>query len=141
MGTLRKNKPEVPIEFQSNKKREVGSSLFGFQDGLTLLSFVPKQNKPVLLLSSKHHDSQMDNKTGKPIVILDYNKTKGTIDTVDQICHKYTVKQRIFKYFCILFFTGQKRYKAVVTLYLLWNDTRCCHKCSDHLEGEKSSME
>ncbi|CAF1308666.1 unnamed protein product [Rotaria sordida] len=93
VGTLRKNKPQIPIEFQSNKNREVGSSLFGFQDDLTLVSFVPKQNKAVLLLSSKHHDSQVDNKTGKPIVILDYNKTKGTVDTVDQMCHKYTVKR------------------------------------------------
>jgi hypothetical protein len=92
IGTLRKNKSEIPIEFQSNKNREVGSSLFGFQDGLTLVSFVPKQNKAVLLLSSKHHDNQVDNKTGKPIIILDYNKTKGAVDTVDQMCHKYTVK-------------------------------------------------
>jgi hypothetical protein len=45
IGTLRKNKPEIPIEFQSNKNREVGSSLFTFQDDLTLVSFVSKQNK------------------------------------------------------------------------------------------------
>ncbi|CAF1417822.1 unnamed protein product [Rotaria sordida] len=90
IGTLRKNKPEIPLEFHSNKNREVGSSLFGFQDDLTLISFVPKQNKGVLLLSSKHHDSQVDNNTGKPKVILDYNKTKGAVDTVDQICHKFT---------------------------------------------------
>lgn len=93
IGTLRKNKPEIPIEFQSNKNREVGSSLFGFQDGLTIVSFVPKKNKAVLLLTSKHHDSQVDNKTGKPVVILDYNKTKGAVDTVDQLCHRYTVKK------------------------------------------------
>lgn len=99
--TMRKNKPEIPIEFQSNKNRELGSSLFGFQDGLTLVSFVRKQNKAVLLLSSKHHDNQVDNKTGKPMIILDYNKTKGVVDTVDQMCHKYTVK--IFQYFSFYF--------------------------------------
>ncbi|CAF5111822.1 unnamed protein product, partial [Rotaria sp. Silwood1] len=90
IGTLRKNKPEIPIEFLSNETREVGSSLFGFEDNLTLVSFVPKNNKAVLLLSSKHHDNQVDNKTGKPVIILDYNKTKGAVDTVDQMCHKYT---------------------------------------------------
>ena len=93
IGTLRKNKLEIPIEFESSKNREVGSSLFGFQDGLTIVSFVPKYNKAVLLLSSKHHDSQVDNHTGKPIIILDYNKTKGAVDTIDQLCHKYTVKE------------------------------------------------
>ncbi|CAF4764725.1 unnamed protein product [Rotaria sp. Silwood1] len=92
-GTLRKNKPEIPIEFQSNKNREVGSSLFGFQDDLTFVSFVPKPNKAVLLLSSKHHDTRVDAKTGKPMIIMDYNKTKGAVDTVDQMCHKYTVKK------------------------------------------------
>lgn len=96
IGTLRKNKPEIPKEFQSNRNREVGSSLFGFQDDLTLVSFVPKQNKAVLLLSSKHHGNQVDNTTGKPIIVLDYNKTKGAVDTVDQMCHKYTVKKNMY---------------------------------------------
>ncbi|CAF3896597.1 unnamed protein product [Rotaria sp. Silwood1] len=91
--TLRKNKSEIPMEFLPNKTHEVGSLLFGFEDNLTLVSFVPKKNKAVLLLSSKHHDNQVDNKTGKPIVVLNYNKTKGAVDTVDQICHKYTVKR------------------------------------------------
>jgi hypothetical protein len=77
------------VTYRSNTNREVGSSLFGFQDGLTIVSFVPKNNKAVLLLTSKHHDSQVDNKTGKPIVILDYNKTKGAVDTFDQLCHRF----------------------------------------------------
>ena len=93
IGTLRKNKPEIPSEFQSNKSREVGSSLFAFQDYLTLVSFVPKQNKAVLLLSSQHHDNLVDKKSGKPNIILEYNKTKGAVDTLDQMCRKYTVKR------------------------------------------------
>ena len=107
IGTLRKNKPEIPMKFQSNKEREIGSSLFGFHDGLTLVSFVPKQNKAVLLLSSKHHDNQVDIKTGKPIIILDYNKTKGAVDTVDivdQMCHKYTVKRYFLFYISAFYF-------------------------------------
>jgi hypothetical protein len=83
IGTLRNNKPEIPIEFHSNKSREVGSSLFGFQDYLALVSFVPKQNKAVLLLSLTHHDNLVDQKSGKSNIILDYNKTKGAVDTVE----------------------------------------------------------
>ena len=136
IGTLRKNKPEIPIEFQSNRKREIGSSLFGFQNGLTLVSFVPKQNKAVLLLSSKHHDNRLDIKTGKPIIILDYNKTKGPVDTIDQMCHKYTIK--IFQCFSIfILFSGKTRHKTMATVYFLWDDRHCCHKRSDCLEGEK----
>ncbi|CAF1543551.1 unnamed protein product [Adineta ricciae] len=57
IGTLRKNKPELPLEFQSNKNREADSSLFGFENDLTLVSYVPKHHKAVLLLPSKHHDN------------------------------------------------------------------------------------
>ena len=45
------------------------------------------------MLSSKHHNAFVDKKTGKPNIILEYNKTKGAVDTVDQMCHKYTVKR------------------------------------------------
>ena len=37
VGTMQRNKLEIPIEFQSNKDREVNSLLFGFQDDLTLV--------------------------------------------------------------------------------------------------------
>ncbi|CAF2739808.1 unnamed protein product [Rotaria sp. Silwood2] len=87
VGTLRKNKPEIPIEFQSNRNRQPDSSLFGFQDNLTLVSFVPKQNKAVLLMSSKYHETFVDKKTEKPTIILDYNKTNGPVETVNQMCH------------------------------------------------------
>ncbi|CAF1271559.1 unnamed protein product, partial [Didymodactylos carnosus] len=87
VGTLGKNKPEIPIELQSNKNRDVGSSIFGFSDNLTLVSYVPKKNKAVLLLSSMHHDNKVDTGTGKPNIVLDYNKTKGAVDTIDEMCH------------------------------------------------------
>ena len=93
IGSLRKNKREISLEFQSNRNRQPGSSHFGFQDYLTLVSFVSKQNKVVLLLSSKHHETFMDKATGKLTIVLDYNKTKEAVDTVDQMCHKYTVKR------------------------------------------------
>lgn len=141
IGTLRKNKPEIPMEFQSNRQREIGSSLFGFQDNLTLVSFVPRENNAVLLLSSKHYDNQVDIKTGKPVIILNYNETKGAVDTIDQMCHKYTVKRDFFKYFYILFFVGKKGHKALAALHLLWNDRPRCYKCSHHMESEESSME
>ena len=74
------------------------------------------------------------------MIILDYNKTKGAVDTLDQMCHKYTVK--IFQRFSIfILFSGETRHKAMATVYFLWEDRHCCHKRSYCLEGEKSSME
>lgn len=43
VGTLRANKTEIPIEFRPCKDRPIDSSIFGFNDYLTLLSFVPKE--------------------------------------------------------------------------------------------------
>ena len=56
VGTLRKNKPEIPLNFLPNKNRNIFSSFFGFSQFLTLVSYVPKKNKSVILISSKHHN-------------------------------------------------------------------------------------
>ena len=40
----------------------------------------------MLLLSTLHSDQEIDLISGKPQIILDYNKTKGGVDTLDQMC-------------------------------------------------------
>ena len=54
VSTIKKNKKEIPREFLPSKTRVTNSSLFGFGDNVTLVSFVPKPNKAVLLMSSMH---------------------------------------------------------------------------------------
>ena len=70
IGTLRKNKSEIPTKLLSNAIRPVGSSMFAFNDSLTLVSYDSRKNKAALLLSSKHHDNEVDSKDGKPIIVL-----------------------------------------------------------------------
>lgn len=41
VGTLRKNKKEIPPKFIS-ARRKLNSSLFGFRNDMTLVSYVPK---------------------------------------------------------------------------------------------------
>ena len=94
LGTLKKNKSDIPSEFAASNKSEVGSSLFGFCDRQTLTSFVPKKNKAVVLLSTMHSDNDVDQESGKPVMIMDYNKTKAGVDRVDQLCHSYSVQKR-----------------------------------------------
>jgi hypothetical protein len=50
------------------------------------MSFVPKWNKAVILVSSMHDSRVMDEATQKPEIILDYNMTKGGVDTCDKMC-------------------------------------------------------
>ena len=41
-----------------------------------------------------HSDAEVDVETGKPVMILDYNRTKAAVDRVDQLCHNYSVQKR-----------------------------------------------
>jgi hypothetical protein len=51
--------------------------LFAFKDFLTLVSFVPKKSKAVLLVSTNHHEAKINESSTKPEIIMDYNKYKG----------------------------------------------------------------
>ncbi|CAH1980022.1 unnamed protein product [Acanthoscelides obtectus] len=58
-----------------------------------LVSYVPKRNKDVLLLSTLHDDSKINDDTGdafKPEVITDYNLTRGGVDVVDKMKSEYS---------------------------------------------------
>ena len=96
-GTIKQNKIEIPKEFlrgSKTNKREVDSSLFAFKDYLTLVSFVPKKNKAVVLVSLKHHEAKIDKNTMKPQIIMDYNKYKGW---------KYTYCPKLINKFWLIF--------------------------------------
>ncbi|XP_067645065.1 uncharacterized protein [Eurosta solidaginis] len=86
IGTIRNNKQEIPAEFKHNSLRGVGTSLFGFHEKLTLVSYKPKPQKTVLLLSTMHDKPSVDPVSGKPVIIQSYNETKGAVDTFDQMC-------------------------------------------------------
>ena len=94
VGTLKKNKREIPTEFLPNKQKPISSSMFGFQKHATLVFFTQKSNKSVVLLSTMHRDAKVDAETKKPEIIQFYNSAKGGVDTVDQLCGNYSVSRR-----------------------------------------------
>ena len=93
--TLRANKTEIPIEFPPCKDRPVYSSIFGFNDYLTLLSFVPKIQKikswGILLCSYQDLglvnivDDGKSFKRFKQEIVIFYNRTKGGFDYQDHL--------------------------------------------------------
>lgn len=56
LGTVRKNKPELPSELLAMKNRKVTSSMFAFTEKATVVSYCPKKGKNVLLMSTMHKD-------------------------------------------------------------------------------------
>ena len=59
-----------------------------------LVLHVPKKNKAIVLLSTMQNDNKVEEETGLPEMILDYNTTKAAVDRVDQLCHNYSVQKR-----------------------------------------------
>jgi len=60
----------------------------------TIVSYVPKKNKNVLMLSTMHKQGDIDVESGeqrKPEVITFYNFTKGGVDVVDKLKAEYSV--------------------------------------------------
>lgn len=94
VGTLKKNKREIPKDFLPSIKRPVDSCLFGFfTRDVTMVSYAPKKNKAVVLISTMHHTKEVDKDTKKPEIVLYYNNTKGGVDTVDQKCSNYSTSR------------------------------------------------
>lgn len=104
VGTLKKNKREVPSAFLPKKSRPVKSCLYGFTDNMTLLSFVQKASKCVLVISSMHHGTATDPATDKPEMIAFYNSTKGGVDSLDQKCANYSCNRRTRRWPMAVFF-------------------------------------
>lgn len=51
-----------------------------------------------------HDEGEIDEETGKPTIILDYNSTKGGVDSVDQKCANYSTARKTRRWPLALFF-------------------------------------
>lgn len=94
VGTVRKDKREVSREFCLARGHPPCSSKFGFHPPCTMVSYVPKPNKVVILMSTMHNDATIDTTTGdsqKPEIITYYNRTQNGVDLVDKMSSLYDV--------------------------------------------------
>ncbi|XP_054834881.1 piggyBac transposable element-derived protein 4-like isoform X1 [Eublepharis macularius] len=118
VGTLRKERPEIPLEFLPNKKRTVLSSVFGFQDNLTLVSYVPKKGKAMIVLSSMHNSAAISGSRSKPEVIMYYNKTKGGVDVCGKMVSTFTSKHMVHRWPMVVF--SNILDIACLNAYIVW---------------------
>ncbi|XP_072395115.1 uncharacterized protein [Diabrotica undecimpunctata] len=68
-----------------------------------------------------HEDGYIDPVSSKPEIILQYNATKGGVDTVDKMCSTYLVSRRIRRWPLSIFF--QLMNIAGINGQLLYNAT------------------
>jgi hypothetical protein len=70
-----------------------------------LASYVPKKNQAVILLSTQHHSEHISEEDSKfkPEVILEYNRTKGAVDTLDKMVKEYSCNRTTKRWPLVLF--------------------------------------
>ena len=88
VGTIRKNKGEIPEEMTDKTRFQPKQCAFLLGDNTTLLTRCcpNKSSKELVALLSSMHTQADTLEKGKPELIMYHNKTKGGVDTFDQIC-------------------------------------------------------
>ena len=118
VGTIRRNKPDIPAELTVKTGRSEKSSLFAFDDKLTLVSYVPRKGKNVTLLSTMHHDDKIEGEDNKPHIILHYNECKSGVDNMDKLVGTFSCKRKTNRWPMAVFFN--KIDVAGVAALIIW---------------------
>jgi hypothetical protein len=106
VGTLRKNRREIPGIVHNLDGRQRGDSWHFYCENSTICSFWDKGNKAVLLWSTMH-GAQIDKvrEQGKPDIVEFYNSTKSGVDNLDKLVRGYNSKRKTRRWPCAVFFT------------------------------------
>ena len=118
VSTIRSNKAEIPTVMKPNSSREVYSSMFGFKDQVTLVSYVPKKNKAVKAPSTMHHDTVVEGEEYKPEIIMHYNATKSGVDNLYHLCTLYPCRRKVNRWPVVLF--GNCIDVGAVAAFVIW---------------------
>nr|XP_023659233.1 piggyBac transposable element-derived protein 4-like isoform X2 [Paramormyrops kingsleyae]XP_023659235.1 piggyBac transposable element-derived protein 4-like isoform X2 [Paramormyrops kingsleyae] len=105
VGTVKPSKSELPPELSTLKDRKVKSSEFLFTDNTTLVSYVPRKGKNVMLMSTQHREGRIsDREDKKPEMILHYNATKGGVDNLDRLVACYSCHRKVTRWPLAIFY-------------------------------------
>lgn len=127
VGTVRKNKRLIPPFFLAKVPgRPIRSSMFGFNEMGTLVSYYNKNRKFVPLLSTMEEHTSTDvneaDPERRPEIILQYIATKGGIDQVDRLKTMYSVG-RISRRWPLTLFFGLMNIGAINSYILYRKNT------------------
>lgn len=105
VGTMNQRHRDVPHQLRRNRNRALYETLFCHSQGAMLLSYVPKRNKAVVILTTMDdtHETDDDEKQ-LPIVIKEYNALKCGVDTTNKLLITYHVRRKSNRWTVILFF-------------------------------------
>lgn len=107
VGTVRSNKRFVPDEMRWSKNRVLNTTMFcHYKNDVSLCSYAARKNRVVIMISTEHYGDEIDanSPTTKPQQILDYNKSKGGVDVMDQMTSGYSCKRNTKRWPLALFY-------------------------------------
>lgn len=121
VGTVRRNKKEVPIEMLQTKGRPENTNIFLYDSHTKqqLISYCPKKGKVVLLASTMHYKADVSEETKKPVAIEFYNETKGGVDSFDQMCKNYSCSRRTRRWPMAIFYGLLNA--AGINAFVIWS--------------------
>ena len=83
---------------------------------MSLVSYVPKKGKNVVLISTLYRDGRIcSQEHQKPDIIMDYNATKGGVDNLDKLVTGYSYKRRTLLWPLVIFFNI-----SVYNVFVIW---------------------
>lgn len=85
VGTIRKNKRDILQELQPCQRRQENSFIFAFARQLTLVCYVLRKGRAMIVLSSLHHGIRVSEEVHK----------KPNIIRIDQMVQTYSCKRKI----------------------------------------------
>ena len=120
---MRKNKPEVPMEFTVIKGRNVKSTVFGFQQDAMIASYCTKKNRVVNMLSTMHSQPEINiTSDQKPSIIRFFKKTKGGVDTLDRMVRSYSTKRITRRWPLVLFYNMID--VSAINAFIIWQEIK-----------------
>lgn len=107
VGLMKKTKKEIPREFIASRRRDIYSTIFGYRDDATLLSYSPKKRKCVVLLSTMENNDDVTTSDGKrpPDIIDFHDATKGAVCASEEMAACYTTCRITNRWPMVVFFS------------------------------------
>ncbi|XP_052889460.1 uncharacterized protein LOC128297800 [Anopheles moucheti] len=112
IGEVKKSYPDIPKAFVSSKGRPEHTTLAAYNDALTLVSYVTKRKDLLILMSSftdieteESEESEVIQKQNQLFQLVElYNRTKSTVQSIQQMCTMYDVVRSTRRWPMVVFF-------------------------------------
>ncbi|KRZ75180.1 hypothetical protein T10_11821 [Trichinella papuae] len=107
VGTVSAHHRDVPACLRKATRRDIYSTLAAYEHNkkVTMISYVPRKNRNVLLMTSCHAKLKIDNQRDdkRPNIINDYNLGKGGVDSMDARIEDFGCKRKTNRYTMLMF--------------------------------------